>query len=111
MLPGRRQWTAMVFTGALITTWAGAAVAEEFSSQYTSTNVKKCRKVGTIKVDDDSEFGASWACRGVAGYVVVVSEVDLRTTVSVGKTVKEDESEHAASKGFGTVTLRYGTVD
>jgi len=110
MLPGRRQWTAMVFTGALVTTWAGAAVAEEFSSQYTSTNVKKCRKVGTIKVDDDSEFGASWACRGVAGYVVVVSEVDLRTTVSVGKTVKAAESEPAASQGFGPFNFTYDTV-
>ena len=111
MLPGRRQWTAMVFTGALVTTWAGAAVAEEFSSQYTSTNVKKCRKVGTIKVDDDSEFGASWACRGVAGYVVVVSEVDLRTTVSVGKTVKAAESEPAASQGFGPFNFSYDTVE
>jgi len=111
MLPGRRQWTAMVVAGALVTTWAGAAAAEEYSSKYTSADVKKCRKVGTIKIDDGSEFGASWACRGAAGYVVVVSEVDLRTTVSVGKTVKAAESEPAASQGFGPFNFTYDKVE
>jgi hypothetical protein len=94
--------------GSLAPNVAGAG--EEFSSQYTSADVKKCRKFDTVNVDD-SEFGASWVCRGLSGYVVVVSEDDLRTTVSVGKTIKAADKEPAASQGFGPFNFAYDTVE
>src|SRR5262249_13087664 len=67
-----------VLTLAVALLASAAATAEEFSSQYTSADVKKCRKFDRVVVAGD-EIAASWACPGVAGYLVVVSEDDLRT--------------------------------
>jgi len=111
MLTGKIEWIAACCFAALAAACSGAANAEEFTSAYTSANVKKCKKLGSIKANDDDEFGASWACRGAAGYVVVVSEVDLRTTVSVGKTAKAAEGEPAASQGFGPFNFSYDMVE
>jgi hypothetical protein len=72
--------------------------------------VKKCRKLDAIKVDD-SDYGAAWACQGPAGYLVVVSEEDLRTTVSVGKTVKAARNEPAASEGFAGFNSTHDTIE
>src|SRR5262249_37920208 len=70
---------------ALLATACGAplAAAEDLASHYTSAELKKCRKLGSTKVGG-SDYGAVWACPGAAGYTVVVSEDDLRTTVSIG---------------------------
>jgi hypothetical protein len=104
-------WIGGFCVGALAAAAAvPAAAAEDFVSQYTSADVKKCRKVGSVKVGRD-EYGASWACPGAAGYVVVVSEQDLRTTVTVGKTVKAAEAEPAARQGFGPFNFSYETVE
>ena len=89
---------------------SAAATAEEFSSQYTSADVKKCRKFDRLVVAGD-EIAASWACPGVAGYLVVVSEDDLRTTVSVGKTTKAAGNEPVASERFGPFNFSYETVE
>jgi hypothetical protein len=86
------------------------AAAQDFSSQYTSADVKKCRKLGTTKVGD-SEYGASWACPGAAGFVVRVSEDDLRTTVSVGKNTRAAADEPAAGQSFGPFNFTYDTVE
>ncbi|MFL5090480.1 MAG: hypothetical protein ACJ8D7_08945 [Xanthobacteraceae bacterium] len=60
---------------------------------------------------DDTEYATAWACKGLAGYLVVVSEQDLRTTVSVGKSVTAAAREPAASQGFGPFNFTYDTVE
>jgi hypothetical protein len=99
--------------GALLLAAPGTtspAAAEDFSSQYSSADVKKCRKLATTRVGG-SDIGASWACAGVAGYVVRLSEDDLRTTVSVGRTAKAAADEPAASQTFGPFNFSYDTVE
>jgi len=105
--------TAMLFAGALA---AGAGLAgraqaaEAFVSQYTSADTRKCRKFEHVQVAH-TEYAAGWACKGVAGYVVVVQEEDLRTTVSVGRTIKAAANEPAAAQGFGPFNFSYDTVE
>ncbi|MFL6802822.1 MAG: hypothetical protein ACJ8FM_02460 [Xanthobacteraceae bacterium] len=89
---------------------ATQAAAQEFISQYTSADTRKCRKVERVKVGD-TEYAAAWACKALAGYLVVVSEEDLRTTVSVGKSVTAAAREPAASQGFGPFNFTYDTVE
>ena len=90
--------------------FAGDAQAEEFVSQYTSADVKKCRKFESVKIEG-SEHAAAWVCKGLAGYVVVVSEDDLRTSVSVGRTIKAAGEEPAASQGFASFNSTHGTIE
>jgi hypothetical protein len=89
---------------------ATQAAAQEFISQYTSADTRKCRKVERVKVDD-TEYAAAWACKALAGYLVVVSEEDLRTTVAVGKSVTAAAREPAASQAFGPFNFTYDTVE
>jgi hypothetical protein len=76
---------------------AGAAAAEDFTSQYTST--KNCKKLRVSKAAEGD--WAVRACPGIGGYRVAVSEDDLRTTVSIGRTLKAADDEPAASQRFG----------
>jgi hypothetical protein len=57
------------------------ANAQTFSSSYTSTAPKDCRTIGKPK---DPGGGTTQVCPGKPGLVVVISEDDLRQTVSVG---------------------------
>jgi hypothetical protein len=78
---------------------AGVALAEEFSSQYTSTAQRNCKKVKASKAVGDGDWSVN-SCPGVAGLVVLLNEDDLRTTVSVGRTIGAAEKEKAAEQGF-----------
>ncbi|MFL5047612.1 MAG: hypothetical protein ACJ8EA_22495, partial [Xanthobacteraceae bacterium] len=89
---------------------ATQAAAQEFISQCTSADTRKCRKVERVKVGD-TEYAAAWACKALAGYLVVVSDEHLRTTVSVGKSVTAAAREPAASQGFGPFNFIYDTVE
>jgi hypothetical protein len=89
---------------------AGEAAAQDVVSRYTSADVGKCRKFERLQVAD-TEYAAAWACKGLAGYLVVVSEDDLRTTVSVGKSVKAAAREPAASQSFGPFNFTYDSVE
>ena len=71
------------------------AGAQTFSSSYTSTAEKDCRTVGKPR-----DGGATQLCPGKSGLVVVVSEDDLRQTVSVGPTGAAAAKEPAAQTWF-----------
>lgn len=73
----------------------GRADAQSFSSSYTSTAQKDCR---VKKAEPDISVSI---CPGKAGLIVLVSEDDLRQTVSIGRNRKAAESEPAAHTGFG----------
>jgi len=77
-------------------------------SSYTSTAEKDCRKISKGETPDD---GGTRLCRGPAGLVVVVSEIDLRETVSTGRSRKAAENEPAASSWFGPFSSTTPTIE
>ena len=84
------------------------ANAQLFGSSYTSTAPRDCRVSGTGNGVDDS---ATRVCPGKAGLVVLVSEDDLRETVSVGRNRATAASESAAEAWFGPFSSTTTTVE
>lgn len=81
---------AMISTALLLAaTPVGAA---EFVSAYTDVDVEQCEMLSS------DEIGATWACEGLNGYPIVISEGDLRMTVSYGDNAMD---EVAMNQGFG----------
>lgn len=76
---------------------ASGQTAQNISS-YSSTADKDCRKLRGGSAGDD---GGTRICPGPAGLVVMVSEGDLRETVSAGRNAKGASSEPAAKAWFG----------
>src|SRR5258708_21671368 len=74
------------------------ANAQTISSTYTSTAPKDCRVSSAGNGVDDSTIRV---CPGKAGLVVLVSEDDLRETVSVGRNRAAAVNEPAAQAWFG----------
>lgn len=83
----------------------GSASAQSFGSSYTSTAEKDCRVTNTGRVSGES------ICPGKAGLIVLVSENDLRQTISVGRNRKAAENEPAASAGFAPFNSANATVE
>jgi hypothetical protein len=84
------------------------AEAQTMSSTYTSTAPKDCRVVSAGNGVDDSTIRV---CPGKAGLVVLVSEDDLRETVSVGRNRAAAASEPAAQVWFGPFNSTSTTVE
>jgi hypothetical protein len=87
---------------------AAAAQTAQNISIYTSTAQKDCRIVEAGTADDG---GGTRVCRGPAGLVVVVSEGDLRETVSVGRTGNAAANEPAAQERFGPFSSTTPTIE
>jgi hypothetical protein len=83
----------------------GSASAQSFGSSYTSTAEKDCR---ITTAGQDRSFSI---CQGKAGLIVLVTEDDLRQTVSVGRNRKAAENEPAASTGFGPFNSTNATIE
>src|SRR3954454_13632964 len=73
------------------------ANAQTFSSSYTSTAPKDCRTIGK---PSDLDGSATQVCPGRSGLVVLISEGDLRETVSVGRNREAAAKEPAAAAWF-----------
>jgi hypothetical protein len=84
------------------------ANAQTFSSSYTSTAPKDCRMIGKPSELDGS---TTQVCPGKAGLVVLVSEGDLRETVSVGRDRAAAAKEPAAQSWFGPFNSTTNTVE
>jgi hypothetical protein len=82
------------------------ANAQTFSSSYTSTAPKDCRTIG--KPENGS---TTQVCPGKSGLVVVISEDDLRQTVSVGPNHIAARKEPAAEAGFAPFNSTGNTVE
>jgi hypothetical protein len=82
-----------------------SASAQSFGSSYTSTAEKDCRFTST------GQDGSVSVCPGKAGLIVLVSEDDLRQTVSVGRNRKSAENEPAARTSFGPFNSTNATVE
>ena len=87
--------------------------AQIFGSSFTSTARKDCRVVsGAAGIGDSS----TRECPGKAGLLVLVTEGDLRETVSLGRTRAAAAKEPAAQARFGpfnssATKLEWRTVD
>jgi len=84
------------------------ARAQTFGSSYTSTAPKDCRVTSARNEVDDSTIRT---CPGKAGLVVLISEDDLRETVSVGRNRAAAAKEPAATDGFGPFNSTEHTVE
>jgi hypothetical protein len=82
------------------------ANAQTFSSSYTSTAPKDCRTIG--KPENGS---TTQVCPGKSGLVVVISEDDLRQTVSVGPNRIAASKEPAAEAWFAPFNSTANTVE
>ena len=80
---------ALILGALLLASPAGAA---ELVSAYTDVDIGQCEMLSS------DEVGATWACEGLNGYPVTISEGDLRMTVSYGDDAMD---EVAMSQGFG----------
>ena len=84
------------------------ACAQTFGSSYTSTAPKDCRVTSARNEVDDSTIRT---CPGKAGLVVLISEDDLRETVSVGRNSAAAAKEPAAQVWFGPFNSTEHTVE
>ena len=82
--------------------------AETIGSSYTSTAPKDCRVKSAGNGVDDSTIRV---CPGKNGLVVVISEDDLRETVSVGRNRLGASKEPAAQTWFGPFNSTINTVE
>ena len=85
-----------------------AANAQTFSSSYTSTAPKDCRPLGKPSKLDGS---TTQLCPGKSGLVVLISEGDLRETVSVGRSHEAAAKEPAAETWFGPFNSTAHTIE
>jgi hypothetical protein len=79
--------SALLSFAAFAASWANA---QTIGSQYSSTAAKDCRMIGKPSELDGS---TTRFCPGKAGLSVLISEDDLRETVSVGKSLKAAAKE------------------
>jgi hypothetical protein len=84
------------------------ATAQTIGSSYTSTAPGDCRVRSAGNGVDDS---TTRVCPGKAGMVVLVSEDDLRETVSVGRSRAAAAREPAAQAWFGPFNSSTTTVE
>ena len=108
-----RRFRTMNLTGLALAACAllapiSPANAQTFSSSYTSTAPKDCRIIGKPSEIDGS---TTQVCPGKAGLVVLVSEGDLRETVSVGRDRAAAAKEPAAQAWFGPFSSTTNTVE
>ena len=82
------------------------ANAQTFSSSYTSSAEKDCRTIGKPK-----DASTKQVCPGKSGLVVLISEDDLRQTVSVGPNHIAARKEPAAETGFAPFNSAANTVE
>ena len=93
---------------ALLGAGFGPANAQTFGSTYTSTAPKNCRVSSAGNGVDDSTIRV---CPGKAGLAVLISEDDLRETVSVGRNRAAAAMESAAQTSFGPFNSTSNTVE
>ena len=85
------------------------AFAQEFASVYSSTDTRKCKKIDAAK-NGEGDWSV-WLCAGIGGRVVLVSEDDLRMTVSIGRDRKTAADQPAASQGFSPFNRIHDTLE
>ena len=96
-------WAIAVVSGVI-----SLANAQTFSSSYTSTAPKDCRTLGK---PSDLDGSTTQVCPGRSGLVVLISEGDLRETVSVGRNREAAAKEPAAEAWFAPFNSTAHTIE
>jgi hypothetical protein len=87
----------------------GAAFAQDFASLYSSTAARNCKQVDAAK-NGEGEWTV-WLCAGIGGRVVLVTEDDLRMTVSIARTRESASEEPASKQGFSPFNRIHDTLE
>jgi hypothetical protein len=98
-----------IIAAVVLAVAAGSAFAQDFASVYSSTDVRKCKKVDAAK-NGEGDWTV-WLCAGIGGRVVLVSEDDLRMTVSIARDRKSAAAQPAASQGFSPFNRIHDTLE
>nr|WP_308163549.1 hypothetical protein [Bradyrhizobium sp. SRL28] len=93
----------LICAAASPVSWANA---QTFSSSYTSTAPKDCRTIGKPR-----DVSTVQLCPGKSGLVVLISEDDLRQTVSVGPNHVAAAKEPAAETWFAPFNSTANTLE
>jgi len=88
---------------------ASSALAQDFASVYSSVATAKCKKVDAAK-EGEGEWSV-WLCPGIGGYVVRMTEDDLRLTVSIARNLKAAANEPAAKHQFPSFNNVHDTLE
>ena len=109
-VPDRRRFivTAAAALFAAASGLISPASAQTFSSSYTSTAEKDCRTIGKPR---NLDGGTTQVCPGKSGLVVLISEDDLRQTISVGSNRAAAAREPAAETWFAPFNSTAPTVE
>lgn len=99
-----------VLSALIAVSATSSASAQENTSAYTSVAFKGCQKFNVAKAGDD-ELGASFECKGLQGYAVVVTEDDLRMTVAIGQNRKHAQDQPSFAQGFGPFNSVHDTLE
>lgn len=91
---------AFLLSALLAMAATSPASAQQNTSLYTSVATKGCKKFENVKVSGD-EIAATFDCRGLPGYAVVVGEDDLRTVVAIGFNRMHAKDQPSFGQGFG----------
>jgi len=94
---------------ALALALAVPATAEEFESRDSPAAAEQCKTVEEAK-DGEGDWVVR-TCEGRAGYLVLLNEDDLRTTISVGTSITRAKNEPAASQSFGPFNSAADTIE
>lgn len=105
MPPIRWMITAAAFAVAA----AGGALAQDFASLYSSTAARNCKQIDAAK-NGEGEWTV-WLCAGIGGRVVLVTEDDLRMTVSIARTRESASEESASKQGFSPFNRIHDTLE
>jgi hypothetical protein len=94
---------------ALVVATATAARAQDFASLYSSTAPRNCKQADAAKNGEGA--WAIWLCPGIGGYVVRVTEDDLRMTVSTGRDLKSAADAPASKHQFAPFNRAHDTLE
>lgn len=95
---------------ALTAMAATSAASAQNASRYTSVATKGCAKFANVKVSGD-EIAATFDCRGLPGYSVVVGEDDLRTVVAIGFNRMHAKDQPSFGQGFAPFNSVHDTLE
>jgi hypothetical protein len=98
-----------IAAAALAVAAAGAAFAQDFASLYSSTATRNCKQADAAKNGEGA--WSVWLCSGIGGYVVRVTEDDLRMTVSVARNLEAAAAEPAAKHQFAPFNSVHDTLE
>jgi hypothetical protein len=99
----------MIAAAALAIAASGMSFAQEIASVYSSTATRNCKKVDAAK-DGEGDW-STWLCPGIGGYIVRVTEDDLRMTVSIGRNLKAAANEPASKHQFAPFNSAHDTLE